>query len=158
MDNNMIEKNEKPYEFRELCAKDIPLMTNVIKAIGINEFKACFKEDTLKNVVEIFTKGGRNANADGENKEGSDTKESMMAAVGVSLLPSVLDVAEIVLNNMERCETALIKLLSRTSNLSVEKVENLSLADFANMVIDFLKKEEFPDFFKVVSTFFKPEK
>jgi hypothetical protein len=155
MDNKITEKSEKPYEFRELCAKDIPLMTSVIKAIGINEFKACFKEDVLKDIVKIFT-GEKNANADGENK--ADAKENRLAAVGVSLLPSVLDVAEIVLNNMERCETALIKLLSRTSNLSVEKVENLSLADFANMVIDFLKKEEFPDFFKVVSTFIKPEK
>jgi hypothetical protein len=48
--------------------------------------------------------------------------------------------------------------LARTSNLSVEKVENLSLVEYSTMIFDFLKKEEFPDFFKVVSTFFKPEK
>ena len=145
---------ERKYEVRELCAKDIPLMTNVIKAIGINEIKTIFNEDTIKTAISTYM--GKN-NAGGEENNTGD-KGSALAAMGMSLLPSVFDVAEIILNNLERCQTALNKLLARTSNLSVEKVENLSLVEYSTMIFDFLKKEEFPDFFKVVSTFFKPEK
>ncbi len=148
---------ERKYEFRELCAKDIPLMTNVIKAIGINEIKAIINEDTIKAVVSAYI--GNNNAVEGENSNNNAVdKESKITAMGMTLLPSVFDVAEIILNNLEKCQTALNKLLARTSNLSVEKVENLSLVDYTMMIMDFLKKEEFPDFFKVVSTFFKPEK
>lgn len=142
---------ERPYVFRDLRARDIPLITNVIKAIGINEFKAVLNEEALKGIISAYATKASTAD------EKTD-KESLMAAMGMSLLPSVFDIAEVVLNNLERCQTALNKLLSKTSNLSVEKVESLSLVDYSTMIFDFLKKEEFPDFFKVVSTFFKPEK
>lgn len=137
---------EKPYQFRTLAAKDIPLVTNVIKTIGLKEFKSCITGDVVDNVTKMFNKG-----ANSEEKVN-------LTAVGLSFFPVVLDIAEIVLNNLEACATALFKLLSSTSNLSVKEVENLSPATFAEMVFDFVKKDEFPDFFKVVLKFVKPAK
>ena len=148
-------EKEKPYKFRALCAKDIPLLTNVIKSIGLSEFKECFKGDTIKDIVGMFT-GKANEDADNENEQNEDAdNENTLIAVGLSLLPSLMDVADVVLNNIDKCETALFKLFESTSNLSAEEIGNLSLADFAEMVIDFVKKDEFPDFFKVVSKRFK---
>lgn len=148
----------KPYKFRVLCAKDIPLITNVIKSIGVSEFKECFKGDTIKDIVGMFTGKSNEAT---DNDEDADTQndvadnENTLIAVGVSLLPSLMDVADVILNNIDKCETALIKLFASTSNLTSEQIGELSLADFADMVIDFIQKEEFPDFFKVVSKRFK---
>ena len=157
---------EKPYKFRGLCAKDIPLITNVIKSIGISEFKGCFNGDTLQNIIKKFTSKPPlhlHSNTDNENEqnevadnEDADTdNESTLIAVGISLFPSLMDVADVILNNIDKCETALFKLFESTSNLSAEQIGNLSLADFAEMVIDFVQKDEFPDFFKVVSKRFK---
>jgi hypothetical protein len=46
-------------------------------------------------------------------------------------------------------------MLSNTSNLTVNQVKELDFATFAEMVIDFIKKEEFKDFFRVASKLFK---
>lgn len=155
-------EREKPYEFRVLCAKDIPLITNVIKSIGISEFKECFKGDTIKDIVGMFTgKATEEADNENEQNEVADSQnedadnENTLIAVGVSLLPSLMDVADVILNNIDKCEAALIKLFASTSNLTAEQIGELSIADFAEMVLDFIQKEEFPDFFKVVSKRFK---
>lgn len=155
-------EKEKPYKFRDLCAKDIPLITNVIKSIGLSEFKSCFNGDTIKDIVGIFTgKTNNDTDNEGDQTDVADSKtdvtdnENTLIAVGVSLLPSLMDVADIILNNIDKCEAALFKLFASTSNLSAEQIGNLSLADFAEMVIDFVQKDEFPDFFKVVSKRFK---
>ena len=41
------------------------------------------------------------------------------------------------------------------SNLSEKEVKSLSMADFTQMIIDVIKKEDFADFIKVVFTLFK---
>jgi hypothetical protein len=134
---------KKPYEFRQLCAKDIPLVTNVIKSIGVKEFKSCLNKEVIDEIKQLFKK-------DDKKDSKKDSKTVDYTTVGITALPLILDIAEVVLNNVEKCATALFKLLSSTSNLSVEEVENLSLADFTDMVFDFIRKDEFPDFFKVV--------
>ena len=42
---------EKPYTFRPLQAEDTFLMCKVIKAIGIKEFKACFEDGGIQEMV-----------------------------------------------------------------------------------------------------------
>lgn len=149
MDQATIEtvEKEKPYQFRELVAKDIPLVTNVIKAIGLKEFKHCLSKDVIDSIMNLFVK-----------KEGDENESVDYTTLGISLLPTLLEIAEIVLDNIEKCETALFKLLAHTSNLSVSEVENLSLGNFTEMVYDFVKKDEFPDFFKVVLKLLKRTK
>ena len=127
---------KKPYQFRSIGAKDIPLMTNVIKAIGLKEFKSCLSKEVIDEIKQLFKKDGK--------------KDVDYTTLGIVAAPMIFDILEVVLENTEKCMSALFKLLSNTSNLSVEEVENLSPANFAEMVFDFIKKDEFPDFFKVV--------
>lgn len=145
---------EKPYRFRALAAKDIPLLTNVIRSIGLKELMKCFSKETVEGIVATFREHMKeNAKAE----EAEEAKESNYITLGISVFPVALEVGEILLENIEKCQTALFKLLARTSNLSVEDVENLSIPDFAGMVFDFVKKDEFTDFFKVVLKSFKSE-
>ena len=62
-----------------------------------------------------------------------------------------MELAEVVLTNMNKCENEIYQLLSNVSNLSVKEVETLDAVIFLEMIIDFVKKDEFKDFFKVVS-------
>lgn len=136
-------EKEKPYKFRALQAEDVFPMFTIISKIGIKEFKSCFEGDTVKNILKSFVGI--------ESKNEDETLTSM----GISLFPSLLEMANIILCNVPKCKADIYQLLSQTSNLSVDEVAQLGFADFTEMIVDFVKKEEFKDFIKVVSKLFK---
>ena len=129
---------EKVYTFRKLNSTDTFLMFKIIGKIGINEFTECFGKDAVKDMIQKFS-GGK-GNNDG------------VAMVGISV---ILEMANVIIGNLPKCETEIYQMLSNTSNLSVEQVKELDFATFTEMVIEFIKKEEFKDFIKVVSVLFK---
>ena len=134
--------NKKPYEFRLLGAPDIFLMAKIIKAIGIKEFKACFESDGIKSLIQ-------NMVVDAKEK-GEDTN---IVSVGVGV---ALEIADVIIGNLPKCENDIYQMLSQTSNLTVEEIKAPGNAVmFFEMVIDFIEKEEFRDFIKVVSKLFK---
>jgi hypothetical protein len=137
------EARVKPYQFRKLGAEDMFPMFNIISKIGIKEFKTFFEGDGLKNIAGAFLP-----------KEGEDAKidENTVTEMGISVF---IEIASILIGNLPKCEADIFQLLSQTSNLSVDQVRKLEPCDFAEMVIDFVKKEEFKDFIKVVSKLFK---
>lgn len=135
----------KPYKFRTLGGEDVFLMFKIIGKIGVKEFNACFENDGIKGLVTRLM-GEKMANAD----EGEDAQP-----VSVTYISVILEVADVLFNNIAKCEKEVFQMLSQTSNLSVEQVKKLPLADFTEMVIDFIKKDEFRDFIKVVSKLFK---
>ena len=135
----------KPYEFRTLGGEDMFLMFKIIGKIGVKEFNACFENDGIKNLV---------AQIMGEKMEKADEEEDS-PSVSVTYISVILEVADVLFNNIAKCEKEVFQMLSQTSNLTVEQVKELPLAQFTEMVIDFIKKEEFKDFIKVVSKLFK---
>lgn len=138
--------NVKPYEFRMLGAEDVFPMVGIISKIGIKEFKVLFEGDGLKDMLS-------GAFGDAKKKSGGEAlDEAAIASLGASVF---LELATIVLCNLPKAEKDIFQLLSNTSNLSVDEIKKLSLADFTEMVIDFFKKDEFKDFMKVVSKLFK---
>ena len=127
----------KPYAFRTLSAVDVFPMFKIISAIGINEFTACFEKDGIKNMIASMTGEGG---------------EDVSSIVGISV---ILEIANVICGNLVKCENDIFKMLSQTSNLSVDQVKALDFVTFFEMVIDFIKKDEFRDFIKVVSKLFK---
>lgn len=121
------------YEFRKLVATDIPAMCKIITAIGIKEFRACFENEDIARIAKSA-----------EDKDYS--------AIGIGVF---IDVANVVLSNIPKCQTEIIAFLASISNLSKEEIENMELASFAQMIIDVIQKPEFKDFTGVVSKFLK---
>lgn len=164
---------KKPYELRGLCGDDVFPLLNIIRKIGLNEIRSCINDDTIKNaigsVMDFINRKGTKAPTEGNETEGdvipspaeenaeNDTTEGneTLVALGLSILPTVLDVADVILGNISKCRNEVHEFLSNISNLSVEEVKHLPLPDFAEMIIDVVKKDEFKDFFKVVSKLFK---
>ena len=144
---------EKPYKLRELCAEDIFPMLTIIRKIGIKEFKDCFSKETIENLVEVFMNGAKTTTE--ETEEGEGSQDNTLGVAGISVLPSVLDIADVLLTNIPKCEHDFYKFLANVSNLKVEEIKKLKMSDFVGMIIDLIKKEEFKDFFKVVSESFK---
>ena len=132
---------DKPYIFRRLAAEDVFPMVNILNKIGFKEVKDFIEGDGFKTVLSGFV-------ANSDEKENDKAVE----AVGMSIFMEVFD---LLLRNLPKCENDIFQLLSNVSNLSVESVRKLDFADFAEMIMDFFKKEEFKDFIKVVSKLFK---
>ena len=129
---------EKPYKFRRLVAEDVFPMFKIINKIGIKEVKTFIEGDGFKDVLKGFS--------------GDASNEKEVEKLGLSIF---IEIADLLLRNLPKCEEDMFKLLSSTSNLTVEQVRQLDLATFAEMIIEFVKKEEFGDFIKVVSKLFK---
>lgn len=130
--------SEKPYEFRELCSKDIFPMFKLINKIGFKEFKDCFQSESVRTAAAKMKAG-----------ESGDVE-----AVGMTI---VFDVAGIVIGNLPACEDDIYSMLASVSNLSKKDIEKLPMATFFEMIVDFIQKPEFADFFRVVSRLFKSE-
>jgi len=135
-----IAEAEKPYKFRKLSSEDLFLMFKIIGAIGINEFKSCFTSLSVLKTV------GKMADDEKKNERGA-------VLAGVSVM---LEAGNVILNNIGKCKDDIYKLLVNTSNITIEELKAEGNAVlFMEMLKNFLKKEEFPDFFKVVSKLFK---
>lgn len=143
-ENKIIE--EKPYTFRKLSSADVFLMFRIISKIGINEFMSALEGESISRLVKSMSEKTKN----GEKVDESDSAYMLGALAGL------LEIANVILGNISKCEKEIYQLLEQTSNLSVEEIKAEGNAVmFVEMVIDFLKKPEFPDFIKVVSRLFK---
>lgn len=124
------------FELRTLNATDIFPMSTIISKIGINEFKKCFESDEIKKLIKGQGKGNE-------------------AVVGVAV---ALDVGGVILGNLHKCENDIYSFLARIANVKVDEIKALSMGEFAELIIEVVKKPEFRDFFSVVSRLFKSEK
>lgn len=125
---------EKKYELRSLNASDIFMMSKILSSIGIKEFRKCFDSENI-----------------GELVKGTKTEDAA-AKVGVAVM---FDIAGIVLDNLPSCEKYVYAFLANLSGLKADEIAALPMAEFAEMVVDVIKKEDFRDFMKVVSRLFK---
>ncbi len=131
---------EKPYNFRKLNATDIAPMCKVLSKIGIKKFATCLQSESVVSIISQKD----------ENEDSDNTK--INKAVGIQVM---IEIADIILANIPYCEKDIFTLLSNVSGLTVDEIREFDLATFAEMVFDFVKKEEFKDFIKVVSKLFK---
>lgn len=127
---------EKTYTLRHPAAADIFPMMNIIKKIGVKEFKNCFSTDEIKQMLQDAKENG---------------KEIDSTEVGISV---ALNAADLLMERLPECEKEIYVFLSRLSGLKPSEIAGLGLAEFAEMLIDVFKDPEFSDFFTAVSRLF----
>ena len=144
---------EKPYVLKKLGAPVIFSMCKIIRGIGINEFKTLFGgEGALKNIINMSkAESAKKANGKSDEENANSDLDAIIE-IGAGIM---LNVVGVVIENLPKCENDIYKFLSMVSNLSEKEVKSLSMADFTQMIIDVIKKEDFADFIKVVFTLFK---
>lgn len=125
----------KPYTFRKLTAVDIAPMCRIISKIGINEFGKCFESESVKKLIN------KGVNDSAKNK-----------AVGFQV---IIEIANVVISHIPDCENEIFALLASVTDLDIDSIKTFDLAEFTQMLIDFVQKEEFKDFFGVVSKLLK---
>lgn len=133
-------ENTKRYEFRRLNSTDIFAMASLISKIGLKDFGKAFQSEEIVNMIR--------SSDNAEETQKSVSADDIAAKVGIGV---VLNIADKLLENLPKCENEIFRLLSRVSGLTEEEIKGFEPAEFAEMVIDFCKKEELRDFIAAVS-------
>lgn len=118
---------EKPYTLRALEAKDVFIVSKILSQIGLKEFKDAFDTKLI-------------------------TSNENIEAVGISVF---FDMSQVLLGNLPKCENDIYTFLSSLSGMDKKKIESMPMNTFIEMVVDVVRKDEFMDFFKLVSVLFK---
>lgn len=119
------EERQKAYTLRPLIASDMGAICKIVTTIGIKQLKDCFK-------AEEFEKG---------NEE----------QVGFSV---VFDIAGIVISNIPKAEDEIRSFLSSLTGLKDGELRVMPFADYGELIMDVVMKEEFRDFFNRVMKLF----
>ena len=120
-----MENTENKYELRPLVASDMGAICKIITAIGVRQFKDCFKVEDFK---------------------GANVEE-----LGFSI---VFDCVGIVLANFPKAEEEIQSFLASVSGKKVAEIKKMPIADYGEMIMDVVTKEDFKDFFKRVMKLF----
>lgn len=168
MSNKTVEKvvdivevvDEKPYIFRTLGAQDVFLMVRILNKIGFRQVRECLSSDNIQALINAAVSGSDTKDAQQgaqdaaqENQDAQADQESVLASVGVGV---AIDAFGLLLENLPKCEADIYQLLAQTSNLSVDTIKAPGNAVmFMEMIVDFLHKKEFGDFFKVAKKLLK---
>lgn len=127
---------EKPYTFRKLSTEDMFPMFRLLNKIGLKDMK---NNDNLKRIIFLFTGGSVDGKVD-------------VNEIGIDMF---LELACLITESIPNAEAEIYTLLSSTSDRTTEEIKAQAPAVTFEMILDFVKKEEFADFFKVVSKLFK---
>ena len=114
----------KLYELRTLKATDMGAICKIVTAIGIREFKQCFLDENVKAII-------------GEGKVKAE-------AVGLGIM---FDIAGIIISNIPKAEVEIQAFLASLAGVKVLEIKEMSFADYGEMIIEVVMKEEFRDFF-----------
>lgn len=116
---------ENVYKVRSLVATDMGAICKIISAIGIRQFKDCFKVDDFKN---------------GNVEE-----------IGFNVL---IDIGGIIISNIPKAEDDILAFVSSVTGLKISEVKALPFADYGELIVQIVTKEDFRDFFKRVMKLF----
>lgn len=128
--------------FRELTSKDIFPMCRIISKIGVQRFRECFSNAIIDRVKE-------------KEENAEEVAEENAEEVGVNVFFNVL---ELIADRLPACESEIFKLLADVGNTTPEELAEMPMVEFAEVVGDFVQKQEFRDFIKVASKWLNLEK
>ena len=120
------EKERLAYELRTLTSQDIFPICGILRKIGIKEIKGIFSSSEIADLV----KGGK----------------PDASAIGMSI---AFDMAGLLISNLPACENEVYAFASSVSGIRKEELRAMPMADFLELVIAIIKKDEFRDFFSV---------
>ena len=126
------------FTLRKFKAEDTILMATMLSKIGLGKITDAFGKE---NVLAVISK----------NKNTSDNATFTGMAI-------TLQVAEIILGNLESCKGELYTLLSRVSGMSEDEIKDLDAEDFMELIVEVIKMKQFKDFLKVASRLLNSKK
>ena len=124
---------EKRYELGKFKSTDVIIFATLLSKIGLGKVADAFGRDTVMSLL---------------NKLNGEEQKDATAYVGLGI---GLQIAEVILGNLEKCQDELFTLLSHVSGLSVEEVKDLDADVLFEMVVDVVHLPQFKNFTRLAS-------
>lgn len=121
-------EKETKFNLRKLEARDLFPLSTIMSKVGVRQLKGIFKQ------------AFENSNEENRTAANFDV---------------AIDIAGILLDNLEKCEQHIYRFLASLSGMKENDIATLPPADFIELIIEVVTKEDFKDFFKVASRFVK---
>jgi hypothetical protein len=131
------------FELRTLKSDDLFPMFGILSKIGFKDLKEIITPDKIKNMKSMISQ---------KDNEDEDENTDATTMLGVSV---VMEVVSIIMKNLPSCKNEIYTFLSGLSGMTVKEIGNLDMVTFTEMIVAVVQKQEFKDFFKVVSKLFK---
>lgn len=128
-------------EIRDVTTKDIFALTQVISKIGVKEFKGVLDSEDTRDAIAAATVNGK-------------VDESKFRGVGITV---AINVAGIVIENLPKAEDAIYRFVGNLTGLTKKQIEDLPAAEFAEIVVEIVRKPGFRDFIQVASRLLSSE-
>lgn len=130
------------FELRTLKSDDLFPMFAILSKIGFKDLKEIITPDKIKDMKSMISQK--------DDDEDENTDATTMLGVSV-----VMEVVSIIMKNLPSCKNEIYTFLSGLSGMKVKEIGNLDMVTFTEMIVAVVQKQEFRDFFKVVSKLFK---
>lgn len=121
------------YNLGKFKTTDVFLMATLLSKIGIGKIADTFGKDSVTKLVTAYGK-----------KKGED----LVTVVGIEI---AMQLAQIVLTNLESCKGEMLQLLANVSGMTVNDIESLDAEDFMELLVEVVQMPQFKDFIKVAS-------
>lgn len=131
------------FELRTLKSDDLFPMFGILSKIGFKDLKEIITLDKIKDMKSMISQ---------KDDEDEDENTDATTMLGVSV---VMEVVSIIMKNLPSCKNEIYTFLSGLSGMTVKEIGNLDMVTFTEMIVAVVQKQEFKDFFKVVSKLFK---
>ncbi len=132
------------FELRKLQSDDLFPMFGIMSKIGFKDLKEIITPDKIKDMKSMISQMDNEENAD------KDTDATTMLGVSV-----VMEIVSIIIKNLPSCKNEIYSFLAGVSGMTVKEIGKLDMVTFTEMIVAVVQKQEFKDFFKVVSKLFK---
>ena len=117
--------SEARFELRQLTSQDIFPICSLLKKVGLKEIRAAFNTSEIAELA----KGGKS-----------------VEAIGLDI---ALDLGGVIISSLPSCEKELYAFVSSVSGMKPDDLRDMAMADFLELVIAIIRKDEFRDFFAV---------
>lgn len=136
---------DKAYTLRELKASDMGAICKIITAIGIKEVRKLFADENVRELIKAIEDSKK------DQPEG-ESDADIISKVGIGIM---FDVAAMIISNIPKAETEIQAFLASLTGMKLSEIKEVPFADYGEMIMDVVMKEEFRDFFGRVVKLFK---
>ena len=136
-------------ELRELKAKDIMPMVNILQKIGLKQIREMLTPDKIKELMKAMK-----SDPDQQDNQQDDQKqEEKIDGRTILGFNMIMEVVGLILDNLPSCEKDIHKFIGSLAGMTPDQVADLPLGEFTDIIVRILKDDGFSDFFKAVSKF-----
>lgn len=146
---HVIVEPENPYHLRPLVATDMGAICKIIVAIGVKQFKECFNVEFFKSASEIKKDAVAKAKEEGLDEAGikaavAEAIEREQEKAGFDI---IFDIAGIIISNIPKAEKEIQMFIANLTGMKQAEVATMPFADYGELIMEIVMKEEFRDFF-----------